>query len=83
MREMTLEAIRSRFENAEWDHADVEWFYKRAQRGYWVEIQLAKLWDHVISCPKCGAKMKLQELKQSESKFAAIQPAEANNHGRQ
>lgn len=75
-REMTLEAIRKRFDNAEWDHADVDWFYKRAQRGLWVEIELQKLWDHVMSCPKCGARIKLQELKQSEPKFAAIRPPE-------
>lgn len=74
-REMNLEAVRKRFEGAEWSRDDFEWMYSRAQRAYWLGVELEKLWDHVMSCPKCGTKIKLQEMRHSDV-FTAIRSHE-------
>jgi hypothetical protein len=46
-REMTLAAIRKRFDSGAWDHADCEWLYTKAEQHAEMAELLLQAYTHV------------------------------------
>lgn len=67
MRAMMLEPIRRRFENDDWDKADLDWLLDRAQLAALLGARLEELWTHEILCPNCRTRIRLRPMTQQNS----------------